>query len=148
MACEDTYSPPLSLAFIVLNSLSNISNSGSLDLAGKVSIDFTACRTESHIYFHAIQFWLISWKMYIHHFKPVNGKAGRSNSWRTLLEMHLCISDKVLQKLNTDNSICQVNMKRNYSALSIFKQQRVTRVTKGKITEKQDDWTELDLCLA
>lgn len=54
MTYEDTYSPPLSLAFIVHNSLSNMSNSRSLDLTGKASSDFTACRTESHIYFHAI----------------------------------------------------------------------------------------------
>lgn len=38
MAYEDTYSPPLSLAFIVLYSLSNRSDSGSLDVTGKTSI--------------------------------------------------------------------------------------------------------------
>lgn len=54
MAYEDTYSPPLSLAFIVLNSLRNISDSGSLDVTGKASIGFIACRTESNMDFHAI----------------------------------------------------------------------------------------------
>lgn len=54
MAYEDTYSSPLSLAFIVLNSLSNISNSGSLNVTGKASTDLIACRTESRTDFHTL----------------------------------------------------------------------------------------------
>lgn len=39
---------------IVLNSEGNTLNSESFDIAGKASVDFIMCRTETHIDFHAL----------------------------------------------------------------------------------------------
>ena len=54
MAYEDTDSPLSHLASIVLNSVGNMLNSGSLDVTGKASVDFIVYGTETHIDFHAI----------------------------------------------------------------------------------------------
>lgn len=54
MAYEGTYSPPSCLTPIVLNSVGNTLNSGSLDDTGKASMDFIVCRTETHTDFHDI----------------------------------------------------------------------------------------------